>query len=59
MSKKNRVNEIKAKAFDRVSELYFNFDWEHETPLKFVTDLGMIITTATIEARNKGNKEHE
>ena len=56
MSKKNQVNKIKAKAFDRVSELYFNFDWEKETPLKFVTDLGIILSTATIEARNKENK---
>lgn len=56
MSKKNQINQIKAKAFDDVSELYFNFDWEKDNTLKFVTDLGMILTTATIEAENKGEK---
>lgn len=59
MSKKNQVNKVKAKAFDRVSELYFSFDWEKENTLRFVTDLGIILSTATIEARNKENKEHE
>lgn len=59
MSKKNQINKVKAKAFDRASELYFNFDWEKETTLTFVTELGMILTTATIEANNKENKEHE
>lgn len=59
MSKKNQINKVKAKAFDRTSELYFNFDWEKETTLTFVTELGVILSTATIEVRNKENKEHE
>lgn len=59
MSKVNRINKVKAKAFDEMFKLYFNFDWEKETPLKFVTDLGMILTKATLEVENRENKEHE
>lgn len=59
MSKKNQVNKIKAKAFDEIFKLYFNFDWEKENTLKFVTDLGMILTKSTLEVKNGENKEHE
>lgn len=40
---------IKDKAFDEVKELYFEYDWQSNTPLDFITELGMILTKATIE----------
>lgn len=43
--------ERKAQAFDDLKELYFNFDWEKRNTLDFVTELGMIITVATVDIK--------
>lgn len=43
--------ERKAQAFDDLKELYFNFDWDKKTPLDFVTEMGMIITVATVDIK--------
>lgn len=47
------IEKRKAEAFDDLKELYFNFDWEKETPLKFVTDMGMILTVAQLDIQIK------
>lgn len=43
--------ERKAQGFDDLKELYFNFDWDKKTPLDFVTEMGMIITVATVDIK--------
>lgn len=45
--------ERKAQAFDDLKELYFNFDWEKRSPLDFITQMGMIITVATVDIEEK------
>lgn len=50
------IEKRKAEAFDDLKELYFNFDWEKETTLKFVTEMGMILTVAQLDIQIKEKK---
>lgn len=39
----------KEQAFDKLKELYFNFDWSQENAtINFVNEMGMIITLARL-----------
>lgn len=40
----------KERAYDKLKELYFNFDWSQENAtINFVNEMGMIITLARSE----------
>ena len=39
---------IEKKAFEDIKELYFDYDWQSNNILDFVTELGMILTKAQI-----------
>lgn len=40
----------KEQAYDKLKELYFNFDWAQENAtINFVNEMGMIITLASLE----------
>lgn len=40
----------KERAYDKLKELYFNFDWSQENAtINFVNEMGMIITLASLE----------
>lgn len=40
----------KEQGYDKLKELYFNFDWSQENAtINFVNEMGMIITLASLE----------
>lgn len=44
-----KILNKKEQAFDKLKELYFNFDWSQENAtINFVNEMGMIITLARL-----------
>ena len=43
-----------SKNIYKISELYFNYDWEKGSTLEFISNLGMVLTQTTIKVGNKG-----
>lgn len=45
-----KILNKKEQAFDKLKELYFNFDWSQENAtINFVNEMGMIITLVSLE----------
>lgn len=61
MSKKNQVNSEKAKAFDKIKNIYFNSNYDDTSAvIKFFVEVGAVLVSAEEKERKiKGKNEYE
>lgn len=51
------MSNKKEKAYDRLKDLYFNFNWtEENATLKFIVEMGAILSVTEVEIKNETNK---
>lgn len=50
------MEELKAIGYERLKQVYFEFDWEQENALlKFMNELGVIFASIETELKEEGN----